>query len=147
MHRSSLHKLLLWVMVLLLGVASSAIAQGAPADAPKAKVTAEQQAQLERLAQLDEQLQKSRAALHAAINQYGWDSDEAEAAREKVDADRAEYRKLRRSLRAAGVAVPPPTGFGARAPQDGPRPRAGRGYGRHSGCRHHGPCNCPCAGW
>ena len=108
-----------------------------------AKLTAEQKVQLERLSQLEQQLQKSREALHAAINQYGWDSDQADDAREKLVSDRAEYRKLRRSLVASGVPVPSPSGFGAGGPTN--PPPAGRGTGRPYG-RHHRNCDCPCMG-
>jgi len=136
-----------WIEIMLLGVVllwagvMGAHARSAQPDAQTGtKITAEQQQQLDRLAQLDEQLQKSRSALHAAINDYGWDSEQADEAREKLVNDRAEYRKLRRSLVASGVSVPPPTGLGAGGPGRGPGPGMGRGQGRHHGCHHCGDC-------
>ena len=144
----------LWMAVvslgvaLLIGQAASMLAQSVdPAPQAGAKITAEQKAQVNRLAQLEDQLQKGRVALHAAINEYGWDSDQADDAREKLVSDRAEYRNLRRSLRAAGVAVPPPSGLGAGAPGGGPGRGAGRWSGGHHGYHHHGHCGCDCPGW
>jgi hypothetical protein len=112
-----------------------------------ANLTAEQKNQLTRLNQLEEQLQKSRDALHAAINQYGWESDEADVAREKLIADRTEYRNLRRLLRGSGVAVPPPSGFGAGGPDGQPGQGARRWQGPHHGYHHGGRCGCDCGGW
>jgi len=143
-----------WTKIIILGVALSfgsalsLLAQSAPPDPQAgAKLTAEQQSQLKRLAQLEEQLQKSRLALHAAINEYGWESDQADDAREKLVNDRAEYRKLRRSLVASGVTVPPPSGLGAGGPDGRPSARGGRGYGGRYGHHHHGHCGCDCGGW
>ena len=123
-----------------------------PQSAPK--LSAEQQKQLDQLQQLERQLQKDREAVHAAITDFGWDSDQVDEAQEQLFRDREEYRKLRRSLRSAGVPVPPPAGFGrgGNAPgygfNYGPSPgqrydRGYRGHGRHHGYRHH----CPCCGW
>ena len=144
----------LWMVMVSLGVAllvgqpTSMLAQSAdPAPQSGAKITAEQKAQVNRLAQLEDQLQKSRTALHAAINEYGWDSDQADDAREKLVSDRAEYRNLRRSLRAAGVAVPPPSGLGAGSPGSGPGRGAGRWQGRHHGGHHCAHCDCDGGSW
>lgn len=120
-----------------------------PTAQPAQKLTADQQKQLDQLHQLEEQLQKDRDAVHAAIGQYGWDSDQVDTAQEQLVRDRTEYRKLRRSLRAAGVPVSPPSGFASDS--GGPRPRAGRwansyGPGGRRHYRGHG-CNCPCGRW
>ena len=110
-------------------------------------LTAEQTDQLTRLNQLEEQLQKSRTALHATINEYGWESDQADAARAKLFTDRAEYRKLRRSLRASGVAVPPPSGYGMGASADQPGQAGCRHCGHRQGFHRGGDCRCSCGGW
>lgn len=108
------------------------------------KLTADQQKQAEQLKLLEEQLQKDREAMHSAITQYGWDSDQVDEAQEKLFRDRAEYRKLRRSLRAAGVAVPPAPGldFGTRG--DRPGRMAGRMPHHGRGGHHCADCDCPC---
>jgi hypothetical protein len=135
-------------IVLVIGGAIGLYAQDArPSPQDSAKLTAEQKGQVERLAQLEDQLQKSREALHAAINEYGWESDQADDAREKLVNDRAEYRKLRRSLVASGMAVPPPSGLGAGGPDGRPSDRGGRGYGGRYGRHHHGHCGCDCGRW
>jgi hypothetical protein len=105
-----------------------------------AQVTPEQQKQLDQLKQLDAQLQADRTALHDAIAKYGWDSDQVDAAQDRLTKDRTEYRNLRRSLQRSGVAVPAPTGFGPGGGMGGPGRgmRAGRG-----GCCGHGHHNCP----
>jgi hypothetical protein len=148
-----------WKFTVILGVTmlvalTVAAAQSSSANAQAApQVTAEQQEQLDQLNQLQAQLQKDRGAVRAAITQYGWDSDQTDAARAKLFRDRAEYRGLRRSLCVAGVAVPPPAGMGLRAFRSGPRGTClgygagytghrGRGYGRGYGRRM---CNCPFA--
>jgi hypothetical protein len=140
-------------------LAAAATAQTAGPQTTEPKLTAEQQKQLENLKQLEGELEKARAAMHAAITEYGWDSEEADEAQENLFRVRQEYRKQRRALRQAGVAVPPPgvqgrTGFGpgsegwqgGRGTRGGgwygPGPRGG--YGRHHGWKHHG---CPCCGW
>ncbi|MBZ5516000.1 MAG: hypothetical protein LAN62_14360 [Acidobacteriia bacterium] len=121
-------------------------AQSEPAE-PQAspKVSAEQQKQLDQLKQLEDQLQKDRDAVHAAITQYGWDSDQTDAARDQLFRDREGYRKLRRSLRGAGVAVPSPAGIGMRAGTRGYGPgRKGGGMHHGGGSRGGGMCGCPC---
>ncbi len=136
-------------MLVTLTVAAAQSSSANPPAAPQ--VSAEQQNQLDQLNQLEEQLQKDRDAVHAAITQYGWDSDQTDAARERLFRDRAEYRKVRRSLRYAGVAVPPPAGVGQRAFRRGPGrncPGCGPKYGRGQGRRHHGRmCGCRCGGY
>jgi predicted phage gp36 major capsid-like protein len=143
-----------WKLIAILGVTmlvalTVAAAQSSSANPQAApQVTAEQQKQLDQLSQLQEQLQKDRDAVHAAITQYGWDSDQTDAAQDQLSRDRADYRKQRRSLRSAGVAVPPPAGMGQRAFRSGPGgncPGCGAGYMRHRGRGNHGRmCNCPC---
>ncbi len=129
----------------LLGIAVVWASAHSPAPQAPPKVTSEQQKQLDRVKQLDEQLQKDRDALHQAINQYGWDSDQVDAAQENLFRNREEYRKLRRSLRAAGVTVPPASGFGPGmgGPGGGGRPGRGPG-GRQPDCPYMP--DCPCAG-
>lgn len=132
--------------IIVFGIA--VVWAGGQAAAPQAgaQPTADQQKQLDQLKQLDEQLQKDRDALHQAITQHGWDSDQVDSAQENLFRDREQYRKLRRSLRAAGVAVPEPSGFGPG--MGGPGPGGRRGQGRAGG--PHGYCpympDCPCAG-
>jgi len=104
------------------------------------QVTPEQQKQLDQLAQLEQQLAKNRAAVREAIAQYGVDSDQADAAQEQLFRDRTEDRKLRRSLRAAGVPVPAPQSIGP-----GPMRQAGRGGRGMRGSRGMCQCPCPCA--
>jgi hypothetical protein len=133
-------------MLVALAVAAAQSSSANPQAAPQ--VSAGQQKQLDQLNQLQQQLQKDRDAVHAAITQYGWDSEQTDAARDQLFRDRADYRKLRRSLRSTGVAVPPPSGMGQRAFRAGSGgncPGCGAGYMRHRGGRHQGRmCNCPC---
>lgn len=112
---------------------------GAPS---AAQITPDQQKQLESLEQLETKLQEDRATLQNAITQYGWDSDQVDAAQERLSQDRIQYKKLRRSLVQAGVSVPPAAGFGqgARTGQ-GPGMRSGCGGGCWGHCHH---CNDGC---
>ncbi len=130
-------------------MASRAVAQTATKAGDK-QATAEQQKQLDQLQQLEGQLEKDRTAVHAAIAEHGWDSDEVDAAREQLIRDRTQYRQLRRSLVASGIAVPAPKGMGAGpGPMGGPGPMAGRGQGGPRGrSMRHGACcdSCPCCG-
>ena len=127
------------VMVRGAGSSASGQAENAP---PAVKVAPEQQKQLDQLKQLEEQLQKDRDAMHNAITQYGWDSEQTDAAQEQLVRDRAEYRKLRRSLRSAGVPVPPPTGMGA-GPGRNPA-MSGRMMRHGRGGHNCANCDCPC---
>lgn len=122
--------------------AAKTAAQTASAQQPAPKLSAEQQKELDQLKQLEEQMKQDREAMREAANQYGWDSDQAQAAQEKLFRDRQEYRKLRQPLREAGVPVPPPAGMGARAggPEAGHMGRH-RGMGRHHAGEYYG---CPC---
>jgi hypothetical protein len=131
--------------LLITGGATRAAGQSTDPSAAS-KATTEQQKQLDQLKQLEEQLYNDRVAMHAAITQHGWDSDEADAAREQLFRDRQEFRKIRRSLCAAGVAVPPPARLwpgiaGRRAA------RLVRGGHWHDSWRQPGRrvCRCPCA--
>ncbi len=139
-------------LAVLIAVWATPAAVGQSADPqPAPQVTAEQQKQLDQLKQLEERLRKDRDAMHAAITEYGWDSDQTDQAREQLFQDRQEYRKLRRSLRPQGVAVPPPTGLrqrGFRA-RPGARNWRGRGYGWYGGPGGRGRRCCPCCryGW
>ena len=136
--------------ILVLGTAAVLASARWAAPQAGAQLTIDQQKQLDRLKQLDEQLQKDRDAVHQAITQHGWDSDQVDAAHEQLSQDRTEYRKLRRSLQQAGVAVPPPTGFGPGGMGAGKGMGPGRGMrsGRGDCCGrgHHGcqECDCPC---
>jgi hypothetical protein len=144
---SGLKVIVLAVALALVSVISLQSEDAQPNPQTNPNLTAEQKNQLTRLSQLEERLQKSRDALHAAINQYGWESDEADVAREKLIADRVEYRNLRRSLRASGVAVPAPSGYGAGG-SDNRQGQGGRGYyGPHHGYHRGGRCGCDCGGW
>jgi hypothetical protein len=113
-------------------------------------VPADQQKQLNRLHQLNEQVQRDRDAVTSAVAQHGWDSDEADAAQQRLFQDRQEYRALRRSLQQAGVSVPPDTtstGMGNRSTQSG---HCGHHTNGHHGCcggdghcaEHDGDCCC-----
>jgi len=98
-------------------------------------VTAEQQKQLDRLTQLREQLRKDEDSVDFAVHQYGWDSNEADAAQQRLLEDRREYRSLRESLQAGGVNIPSDmwgAGMCAHCNQMGSS-RSGRGY--------HGCCD------
>lgn len=111
-------------------------------------VTAEQQKQLDALRQLEGQLDKDRAAVHEAIGKYGFDSDQVDAARQQLIRDRAQYRELRRSLVAAGVAAPQ-AGAGRWGGQAGAGRQGsgmGRGGMRGRGMMRGGQCGCPCRG-
>ena len=105
-------------------------------------LTADQQKQLNRLQQLNEQIQRDGDAVRSAASQHGWDSDEADAAQQRLFQDRQEYRALKRSLQQAGVSVPPDmtnTGMGNRATPGG--------HCGHHANGHHGCCggdgHCP----
>ncbi len=127
-------------------LASSAVSQpGLTEQQAVPKPGVEQQRQLERHKQLDEQVQKDRDALDAAVDRYGWDSDEADAAQEQLLRDRREYRKVRGSLQAAGVPVPSPAdpGQGLGGPRGG---RGGVGGPLHPYLRWP-MCCCPCCDW
>jgi hypothetical protein len=120
-------------IVLLAGVmAPDAFAQSAGAQ--RLSLTPEQQKQLDRLGQLEDQLEGDRAALQDAIIRFGWDSDQVDEAQNRLSQDRMEYRRLRRALRQAGVAIPPPAGFGPGGMGAGRRSRASRWARAHS---HH----------
>jgi hypothetical protein len=134
------------ILALAAWIATSTLAQSASPQATP-KVTAEQQKQLDQLKQLEDQLTKDRTAVHDAISKYGWDSDQTDAAQEQLFRNRTEYRQLRRSLRQAGVPVPPAGGFGPGGPGPGP---GGMGMGM-GGSGGHGMmgrrmCDCPCMG-
>jgi uncharacterized protein YlxW (UPF0749 family) len=122
------------------GLLTAASAQSKPSPAA-AQVTAEQQKQIDRLKQLSEQLQKDRDAVHQAISEYGVDSEQADAAQERLIQDRQEYRNLKRSLRTAGVAVPETAGPGLATGGPGDRPgrHCQKGHGHH-GCCGDGEC-------
>lgn len=137
-------------MTLLLAAWTVPKAVGQSPDPQAApEVTAEQQKQLDQLKALEGQMQQERDAVHASINEFGWDSDQTDAAREKLFQTRSQYRSMRRSLRSQGVAVPPPAGMGQRGFRSGPgqgnwdAPRRGGCRGRH----HHWRGNCRGCGW
>jgi len=143
-----------WIAIVIAGtglVILSALGlpaqSSAPAQKSDAELTADQQKQLDQLAQLEEQLQRSRRALRNAIAEYGWDSEEADEAEERFLRDRAEYRKLRRALRAAGVPLPPSAGVGGGLRGGWPGRWTGRAHRGAHGCHHCGHCGCRCGGW
>jgi hypothetical protein len=131
--------IMLAVLTVSLGLTAQTYSQ-----APQSPTSANQQAQLDRLKQLEGQLQGDRDAVHEAIGRYGFESDQAAAARTQLVRDRTEYRQLRRGLVAAGVVVPRAgkwTGFrGRRAHQGRLGPKRGW-MGRGAGMRP-----CPCRG-
>jgi uncharacterized protein YlxW (UPF0749 family) len=131
-------------LILFLGTAFSVASGQSVGSQTAPTVTPEQQKQLDQLKQLEPQLQKDREALHQAIAQYGWDSEQTDAAQDQLVRDRMEYRKLRRSLRSAGVPVVPPAGMGSRMWGIGPGLRAGGMHHRGHGGRHCADCNCSC---
>ena len=100
-----------------------------------AAVTAEQQKQLNHLQQLDEQIQRDRDAVRSAVTQYSWDSDEADAAQQRLFQDRQQYRQLRRSLQQAGVSVPPDATHPVKS-----SPSSQSGHCGHHMSGHHGCC-------
>jgi len=130
----------------VLAFAGLAVAQSTepPADPQNVpQITAEQQKQLDNLKGLEQQLQKDREAVHSAISQYSRDSDKTDAAMQQIFNTRMHYRQLRRSLRQAGVPVPPLAGAGAGWGAAGPARGQGRGYGAGRGSGYGG-CRCPC---
>jgi len=149
MKRSDIGKLAPAVILsLILGGLITAWAWGKPA--PQAvgresrQVTTGQQQQLGRLKELEEQLPKDRQALHQAAAQSGWDSGQADIAQEHLFRDREEYRRLRRTLRAEGVAVPPPYGAGTDIKGGSPSansPSAGS-HGMCADCPSMDDCSC-----
>ncbi|HMD99947.1 MAG TPA: hypothetical protein VKM93_21790 [Terriglobia bacterium] len=137
MKRSDIAKLAPAVILsLILGGLITAWASGKPA--PPA--TAEQHQQLARLKELEEQLPKD----HQAAAQSGWDSDQADVAQEQLFRDREKYRKLRRALGAAGVAVPPPHGAGAGTKGGRPsaNPPSTGSHGMCTDCPSMDDCSC-----
>jgi len=102
---------IVFLSFLPLFIASHTAAQTTAPPANKT-ISLDQQKQLDQLQQLNDQLQKDRDAVHAAAAQYGWDSNETDAAQQRLFQDRQQYRTLRRSLQQAGVSVssdaPPP---------------------------------------
>ena len=143
--KSVSHRTGLILGTILLGIAALwAGAQSAPPQAVS-QPAASPQKQLDRLRQLDEQLQNDRDALQQAVDRHGSDSDEADRAEEVLARDRAEYRKLRRSLDSAGVDLPPSSEFccGNDVRMTGPGSARTRGYAHHCGhCwqEHDGYC-------
>jgi hypothetical protein len=112
-------------------------------------VTAAQRSQPDQLRQLEEQLQKDRAAVHEAIGKYGFNSDQVDAAREQLIRDRIQYRQMHRSMVAAGVAVPPASGmragrFMACPGRMGMRDRGMMRGGMMRGAMMRGGCRCQC---
>jgi hypothetical protein len=105
--------------------------------APQTNITisAEQQKNLEHLKQLSEQLLNDRDAVHSAVTQYGWDSDQVDAAQQRLLQDRQEYRSLRRSLQSAGVEIP----ANAVGPSTGGQNQCAGHCGSH-GHGHHDCC-------
>lgn len=139
--------------ILLAGWAIPKAAGQSPDPQAAPQVTTQQQRQLDQLKALEDQMQKDRDAVHAALTEFGWDSDQADAAQEKLFQTRSEYRRLRRSLSSQGVAAPPPAGMGRRGFRDAPGqeswdgPGFGRRGGRGGGWGHHGRGHCRCGGW
>ena len=129
----------------LVGLAAAQSADPSPDPQNAPQVTAEQQKQLDNLKGLEQQLQKDREAVHSAISQYSRDSDKTDAAMQQLFNTRMHYRQLRRSLRQAGVPVPPLAGAGAGWGAAGPARGQGRGYGSGRGFARRG-CQCPCQG-
>ena len=143
MKRSDIAKLApALVLSLILGGLLTAWAWGKP-QAASPEISAAQR-QLGRLKELESQMSKDRQAFHQAAAQTGWDSDQADLAQEQLFRDREEYRKLRRTLRAEGVVVPPPYGAGAGArggrPSSDSRPAEPHGMGDH--CPSMDDCTC-----
>ena len=129
----------------LVGLAAAQSADPSPDPQNAPQITAEQQKQLDNLKGLEQQLQKDREAVHSAISQYSRDSDKTDAAMQQLFNTRMHYRQLRRSLRQAGVPVPPLAGAGAGWGAAGPARGQGRGYGSGRGFARRG-CQCPCQG-
>jgi len=131
-------------LILCLGTPFSVVSGQSAGSQTAPTVTPEQQKQLDQLKQLEAQLQKDRDAMHQAITQFGWDSEQTDAAQDQLVRDRMEYRKLRRSLRSTGVPVPPPAGMGAGMGGSRPGPMAGRMHHRGHGGHHCADCDCSC---
>ena len=155
-HRILISSVIIAGMIIFAGWAGPQ-AGGQTTDTQAApQMTAQQQKQLDHLRQMGNQLQKDRAAVHEAIGKFGFDSNQVDAAREQLVRDRTEYRQLRRSLVAAGVAVPAASGMGfgrsvARQGRMSSRCRGMAMRGRSRGLRGQGMrmmrgggrCQCP----
>ena len=117
-----------------IGAATTAtFAQSNNSSAP-ATLTEDQQKQLNRFQQLGGQLQKDNDAVSSAAAKFGWDSDEADAAQQRLSQDRQEYRTLKQSLQRAGVSLPSDSGSASTA-----KPSSG-GHCCHHTQGHHGCC-------
>jgi hypothetical protein len=142
-------------MALLMAAWTAPKAVGQSSDPQTApQVAAEQQTQLDQLKAIEGQMQQERDAVHAAISEFGWDSDQTDAAREKLFQTRSQYRSLRRSLRSQGLAVPPPAGPSADGQGFRSGPRGGNWdaprRGGRGGCRDRHPHwrgHCRGCGW
>ena len=145
MRRKFLLAVALVGVLALVGLAAAQSADPSPDLQNAPQITAEQQTQLDNLKGLEQQLQKDREAVHSAISQYSRDSDKTDAAMQQLFNTRMHYRQLRRSLRQAGVPVPPLAGAGAGWGAAGPARGQGRGYGSGRGFARRG-CQCPCPG-
>jgi hypothetical protein len=93
------------VSLALVSFAPLMPAQTKPTES-KSTVSAEQQKQLDHLQQLADRLINDRDAVSSAVAQYGWDSNEADLAQQRLLQDRQEYRTLRRSLQNDGISLP-----------------------------------------
>lgn len=131
---ASLVSVFLAAILIEIGNPSRLSAQANPTQ-EQATVSAKQQKDLDHLKQLGEQLQKDRNAVESAVNQHGWDSDQADAAQQQLFQDHQEYRILRRSLQSAGVAIPTDQA----APCEGCQNNCSGHCGSH-GHGHHGCC-------
>ncbi len=121
-------------MLVMASIGSSAARAQTKDPDVAATVTIEQQQKLDHLKSLSETLQKDQEAVDSAVSQHGWDSNEADAAQQRLFQDRQAYRSLRRSLQAAGVIVPP------EATGSGTTNQSNRG-GHHCHAHgHHGCC-------
>jgi hypothetical protein len=155
-HKVLMNAAIIAGILIFAGWAAPQTGNQAAGSSGQESIAADQQNQLGQLQQLEGQLQKDRTAVHEAIGEFGFDSAQVSAARAQLLRDRTQYRQLRRSLVAAGVAVPAASGLGfgrsvARQGRMGPRCRGmamrGRGMGPRGnqlGWLRGGGCQCPC---
>jgi hypothetical protein len=139
-------KILIYVIVILgtliFGGWAMPEAAGRAAGSPApSNVTAEQQKMPDQLSVLRDQLRKDRAAVHDAIGKFGFKTSQADAARDQLIRDRAQYRQLRRSMATPGLASPAARGMRGIMARDN-----GSGARFRGMTRGGSGCQCRCAG-
>lgn len=144
----SSRRFLLFLLAFAFVVAGSQALEGQSNALPLPSKPGAEQKQVEHLQQLEQQLRADQDSLGTTASQYGWGSDEADAALEQLLRDRKEYRRVARSLRSAGTTWP---SWSFRQPAGGLNGDSSYWLPLGGGP----PCmylpslmtGCPCAGW